>query len=481
MTVPVLSPAPQRPADRTLALELGADDKAENPYRLVPFDVPSGVTRLEVRFFYPKAENCVIDLGLGDPALGPYPSKCGLRGWSGGARERIVVGRDAATPGYEAGDIMPGRWQVILGLYRLPEHPVEVRLDIRFSFEPRTIVAASAIPDPVRRTAGWYKGDLQSHCFHSDAYGAPEHLHATALREGLDFLAVTDHNTTAQQRAYFDRASSEDLIFIPAYEFTTEWGHANVFGARRVHDFRATSDQDVIDMVRRIRDSGALFSINHDKPTIPWRWAVPDADCMEVWQSHWLAGNHISLARYQSRLSEGRRMTAVGGSDFHQPATEPPGNPFTLARPCTYLWLEELSLSAILDALRHGRSFVTEAPDGPMLAISADGCGMGGHLPAGPTTLEVDVSGGAGDMVQIWDASGPIASRPVASERETLVFVLPNPQKFVRAELVARATHDAIRDNLFAFLGAERPGHSQWDDGVGQPIRRALTSPIYIA
>src|SRR5690606_26614743 len=95
-------------------------DKAENPYQLVPIEVPEGTTRLEVRYRYPQSQSCVIDLGVGDPTLTDFPSERGLRGWSGGARDWFFIGVDAATPGYEPGPIPAGTWQIILGLYRVP-------------------------------------------------------------------------------------------------------------------------------------------------------------------------------------------------------------------------------------------------------------------------------------------------------------------------------------------------------------------------
>ena len=301
------------------------------------------------------------------------------------------------------------------------------------------------------------------------------------LREGLDFLAVTDHNTVSQQQAYFDAASSDGLIFIPAYEFTTEFGHANVYGARSVFDFRTETDGDVQSMVRRIRDSGALFSVNHDKPNHPWRWDLPETiDCQEVWQSHWLAGNHISLARYQARLASGMRITAIGGSDFHQPATEPENNPVTLARPTTFLWLEDLSLTAILDAMRAGRSFVTESPTGPLLTISAGAVPMGGQCAPDVNRLSLRVAGGAGEQVDIWDARGRFASFAVTEDDWRGDCDISDAEGFVRAELVAVASRDQIIAGIAQFLGPRWTDFPEWAGSVDEPVRRALTSPIYL-
>ena len=479
MNAPIPNSNRQTPACLATRVGFLPADKAQSPYQLVPFEVPEGTTRLEVRYGYTQSESCVIDLGVGDPSLTDFPSEQGLRGWSGGARDWFFIGLDAATPGYEAGPIPAGTWHVILGLYRVPPEGVSVEIEVRFSGDARTLRTTHPAPYVRRVGAGWYRGDLQAHTFHSDAKGAPEYLHATARREGLDFLAVTDHNTTTQQAAYFDAASSPELVFVPAYEFTTEFGHANVFGATRVFDFRVRNGDDVVGMIERIRASGALFSVNHDKPTIPWQYPVPEIDCMEVWQAPWLAGNHISLAKYQARLAEGRRITAIGGSDFHQPAVEPPGNLLTLARPCTFLWIEELSVPAILEALRKGRSFVTESPDGPGLVMRHGEAGHGEEV-AWDGAVEVTATGAAGDRLELWDATGSVAVREIDSDDWSSRIEIADPQGFVRAEIVAKASRRRIVEEMLAFLGDRIHGHVEYDDAVDHPVRRALTSPIYL-
>ncbi|MXQ09810.1 PHP domain-containing protein [Alphaproteobacteria bacterium GH1-50] len=464
----------------TIRRRIDRQDKARSEYFLIPFDVPEGVTRVDIRFSYPKASDCVIDLGLGTPDMGDFPSEGALAGWSGGARSQIFVATDAATPGYRPG-LWPGRWQVILGFYKLPETPVEITLDIVFDRTPRAAARAQSPRLPKRAGAGWYRGDLQCHTFHSDARGAPETLHQTARREGLDFLAVTDHNTTTAHAAYFDRDDSAVPVFIPAYEFTTAAGHGNVFGAREVADFRVANSDDVRRMVARLRAQGHLFSVNHDKPDIPWTYDLPEIDCMEVWQAPWMAGNHISLARYQERLAAGLRITAIGGSDFHQPESDDSGNLATLARPCTFLWCEELSVAGVLDALRAGQSFVTEAPEGPRLTIRVGEVGHGGAVPASEAHLLIcQATGAPGDMIEIWDARGRIAQQRIETPDHDTVLEVVGPVGFVRAQIVAERSRADIVAAARAHVAAGRGGRMDWEGSWDKPVIRALTSPIYI-
>ena len=190
----------------TLRASVTPADRAADPYFYLPFDVPEGTTRIDATLAYPKAADCVIDLGCLDPRVGPWPAREGFRGWSGGARDGFFVATDDATPGYVHGPIPPGRWQVILGLYKLPPAGAEVTVTVAFDASPRATLPQPERTFPVRAGEGWYKGDLHSHTFHSDARGAPELLHAAARQAGLDFLAVTDHNTTTGRRYFHPRA-----------------------------------------------------------------------------------------------------------------------------------------------------------------------------------------------------------------------------------------------------------------------------------
>jgi hypothetical protein len=452
-------------------------DQARNPYFYVPFEVPEGTTRIDVTLDYAKAADCIIDLGAFDPRDTGYPTMEGFRGWSGGARSSYFIATDDATPGYIHGDIPTGTWNVILGLYQVPEAGAEVTVSIALDAAPRPVTPQPPRTFPMRKGAGWYKGDLHCHTFHSDAKGAPETLHAAARQAGLDFLAITDHNTITQRR-YFHPQSSSDLVFVRGMEVTTAVGHANVFGVDEWIDFRMTKPSDAHVLERLVHDKGGLLSINHDKPVIPWDYEMPAADCQEVWQSTWLDHNWISLGRYQQRLAEGMRLSAIGGSDYHQPADLKPEGPLVLARPTTVLWLPELSEDAVLAAMKSGYGYVTESPDGPHLEITGGAAVMGGEVPH-LHSVEIYVRGAKGDDLVLIDTTGPIATLPITEADWRVSSELPSVQGFVRAEIIAQASRQGLIDDLLASV----PGKAVVAAGPGlaeQPIRRALSNPIYI-
>lgn len=454
-------------------------DQTRSPYFYIPVEVSPGTTRIDVTLAYPKANDAVIDLGMLDPRATDYPSEYGFRGWSGGARDTFFVATDDATPGYIHGEIQPGTWKIILGLYKVPAAGLDVTVNTSFDAMPRALTPQPERTFPVRAGAGWYKGDLHCHTFHSDARGAPEILHAAAKQAGLDFLAIADHNTITQRR-YFCPNSSPDLVFVRAMEITTATGHANVYGVDEWIDFRMSQPSDAHTLARLVHEKGGLLSINHDKPTIQWDYELPEIDCQEVWQSHWLAWNWVALARYQQRLASGLRISLIGGSDFHQPAELQPEGPFVLARPTTFLWLHELSEDAVLAAMKAGRGYVTESPTGPHLSITANGQSMGSVLPAGPVEASAMVKGGEGDRLVWLDATGPIHEQLVDSAEWHGTFS-GTPKTFLRAELIAEAGRQSIVDAFVTGLeGKTLPWQLQGADLTNQLIRRALSNPIYI-
>ncbi|KZL10912.1 CehA/McbA family metallohydrolase [Pseudovibrio sp. Ad26] len=454
-------------------------DQLKDPYFYLEFEVPEGTTRFDVSLNYPKAKDCIIDLGCLDPEITPFPAISGFRGWSGGARDSFFIALDDATPGYVHGQIEPGTWQIILGLYKVPENGADVDLTICFDRAPRKLAPQPVTPNPVRQGAGWYKGDLHCHTFHSDARGAPELLHAAAKQAGLDFLAIADHNTTTQRR-YFHPHSSQNLVFVRGMEVTTAVGHANVFGIDDWLDFRMTKPDHAHIVAKAAHDRGGLFSINHDKPPIDWTYELPETDCMEVWQSAWLMYNWVSLARYQKRLSDGHQISLIGGSDYHQPDRLLPEGPLVLARPTTVLWLDELSEQAVLSAMKAGLGYVTEGPDGPHLSLTSGLARMGDKLPASTHSFSVHVKGAKGDVLRWVDATG-LRKEDVLTEDEQQISFNQPVTGFLRTEIVARENHtELLAEFLGAFKGKKLPLGLTEEDILEQPIIRALSNPIYI-
>ena len=93
----------------------------------------------------------------------------------------------------------------------------------------------------------------------------------------------------------------------------------------------------------------------------------------------------FSSAKYwDSQLRAGHRLAAIGGSDNHN-ATTPPGEVGAIGWPATAVEADELSVPAILNGIRAGRTFIDlTASRDKMLDFEAEAEGasakMGGTL-----------------------------------------------------------------------------------------------------
>ncbi len=333
------------------------DDRADSVWHYLPFEVPLGCPGVRIELAYDRAAG-VLDLGLIDPD--------GWRGWSGGARDQILIGPDAATPGYLNRGLPAGQWKVVLGLHRLAATGVGYRLSV--SAEAVAVAPPTPVPVPARRPRRvlpsvdgltWLAGDLHAHTLHSDGVLSIEELAALAVGNGLDFLAVTDHNTVSHHEFLPAATARYGIDLLPGQEVTTADGHANAFGDIGWIDFRQPADTWVAEVARR----GGSLSINHpSRGDCSWRHplrAMPPL--AELWHSSWLDRRDGGPLAWW--LAAGR-PTPVGGSDWHRPGTDAaPGTPTT--------WVA-CADGDVLGGLAAGRTAISAAYDAPVLLRAGD-------------------------------------------------------------------------------------------------------------
>src|SRR5580658_3017026 len=166
------------------------EDRFISPWHYLPVEVPPGTCALRVELEYERS-GAIMDLGC----LGP----ASFRGWSGGARREFVITADAATPGYLAGELEPGTWQVIIGLHRVPGGGAEYTVTARTSSTPGELMPGPPpeimppLPDrpaarvlPASEGRRWLAGDLHTHTVHSDGGMTVPELARFAVGRGLD-------------------------------------------------------------------------------------------------------------------------------------------------------------------------------------------------------------------------------------------------------------------------------------------------------
>jgi hypothetical protein len=382
----------------------------QDQYLYVPFTMPPGMARLEVSYTYTGhgEGECVIDLGVMENDR--------VRGWTGGARSSFFIATAKATPGYQPGPLTPGPWAVMLGTYRIPPEGATCRVTIAMqAAEPR-----------------WLKGDLHHHTHHSDGAHSVAEVMKLAEEAGLDFIALTDHNTITQNTV---RCESP-VLAIPGLEVTTNHGHLNILGARELVDFRFRTAAEFR------RPAAGLVVLNHPHCDFcPWEHDFAfDFDLAEVWNGLWTARNERALAWWQAELAAGRRVPAVGGSDCHRVEL------FSVIRtgaPTTYVLAADATVEAILEGLKAGRVMISDMQDGPAIwmtpgpgeTVAPGSCEVSIRLErAEDCTLRlIDRTGiiyeaPAGDTTYVWEAaSGNFLRAELRSDFTGMVRALTNP------------------------------------------------------
>ncbi|MCZ2404640.1 CehA/McbA family metallohydrolase [Paenarthrobacter sp. Z7-10] len=328
-------------------------DRVATPYLDVPFEVSDPTSSLEVRLEYDRSKG-VIDLGCDGPAE--------WRGWSGGTKTGFVITETEATCGYIPGTPELGEWSVVLGLHKIPAEGLEFHLLISTPAEhrvepvpPAPPVSAVERPSLKRRPFAaadglpWFAGDFHAHTLHSDGALSIRALAAEAVSNGLDFLAVTDHNTVSHHRHLPGVSAEYGIALLPGQEVTTARGHANAFGSLPWIDFRR-HPQTWVDSVE---PAGGVLSINHPvSRDCSWQWSLDrKPGHAEIMHSSWQSSaTDTGIWAWWNAWGTASAIP-LGGSDFHRP-----GEGVSVGTPTTWVAAEEASPESILEGVKRGRT-----------------------------------------------------------------------------------------------------------------------------
>ncbi|HEY2043127.1 MAG TPA: CehA/McbA family metallohydrolase, partial [Jatrophihabitans sp.] len=221
---------------------------------------------------------------------------------------------------------------------------------------------------PTADGLNWLAGDLHAHTLHSDGALTIDELAALASGNGLDFLAVTDHNTVSHHEHLPAAGDRYGIALLPGQEVTTAAGHANAFGDIGWVDFRRPAD----DWVSEVAARGGLLSINHPlRGDCAWRHPLATMPPLaEVWHSSWRDRQDGGPLAWWLAA---RFPTPIGGSDWHRPGDIAPGWPTT--------WVACAADGDVLAGLAAGRTAISAGRDAPVLlrvgdelvAVDADG------------------------------------------------------------------------------------------------------------
>ena len=389
----------QEPCSKRLQ---GTVPEGPETYFFVPFEVPQDIVEIEVIHDDLSTEN-ILDWGLDDPN--------GFRGWGGGKSEAAKVGLEAASPSYVPGPIPAGTWEVVVGKAKIVETPADydvcviLRTEATLEPQPRMPYQDPGVLDDEAR---WYAGDFHVHTVQSD--GRPTMREALEFADGLglDFIMLSEHNTNSGLTLYGNlQPDFPTLLMVPGLEWTTYSGHAHAIGALQWVDQKVgVRGVTVEGAIEAIQEQGAIFSIDH--PFVPggdfctgcsWDLEV-DPTLVEGVEAQ--GGILNSIEFWEQICAEGSHAAALGGSDDHDGGQGSGIFYAPMGTPTTLVFAEKLSVDAILEGVRSGRTVVkVRGIDDPMLETELSGERVGDTVFADTATLSVRVTGGAGQSVQV--------------------------------------------------------------------------------
>ncbi|MBL8913070.1 MAG: PHP domain-containing protein [Archangium sp.] len=442
------------------------DDASE--FFTVPFTVAPGTVELEIRHDDLSSSN-ILDWGL-------FAADGGFVGWGGGNSEPALVGPLASSRSYSLATLTPGTWNVLVGKALVTQKPAKYRLEI----ESRTTPTLSAqqrtawMPVTLAVSSRFYAGDLHVHSTQSgDARATLDEIAALAAKRGLDFVALSEHNTLTTLDFLNDAQSrSPTVLLVPSVEFTTYAGHLNAFGATQLPDFWfGVSNRTLADAVADFAAQGAVPTVNH--PTLDlgtfcigcaWEHgAVDGLAAVEVgvggWDETGSLFDESALAFWEAQASRGIHLTAVGGSDDHRAGVGRNQTQSELGSPTTMIFAHELSVAGLTRGLLDGRTVVKlRGPDDPMIEVVLPNMAHDRDTYLGEQVeLSARVTGGVGHTL-VWIENGVVArTDQIDVSPFSADFVLKAPSgntARVRAEV--RVDQQPRTVTSFVWVGTSR-------------------------
>lgn len=289
----------------------------------------------------------------------------------------------------------------------------------------------------------------------------PEQLVAGARAAGLDFLAITEHNTSDTHGAWSQHIG-DDLLVILGQEVTTQTGHWLALGVTpgRVVDWRYGVQDNMVDRyLAEVHQAGGLCVAAHPHAPYPsgtFMYPYEGFDVVEVWNGQWSsevpwqADNEAALADWGGSLAadihQGPWRPAIGNSDTHLE--------HQIGIPHTVVLADELSVDAILAGICAGRSWIA-ASDAIELSFTVTvgdhSAGIGEPVKIGdePAVVRVEVRGVPSGIVSLHTEEGRVygASLPVTGSGIVERHITAEESTFIRTEVRDLKGHMAALSN----------------------------------
>ena len=190
-----------------------------------------------------------------------------------------------------------------------------------------------------------YIGALHMHSIFSDGSGKVDDIAKFADEVGLDFIALTDHNTLRALKEGYEKWYGKTLLLVGCEINDKEnRNHYLAFNIDNTFSTRLSAKE----YVKKVKDAGGIGFLAHphekrthmaEHPPYPWtEWDTDDFNGIEIWNhmSEWME-NLTEENKYKSflhplktieappeetlkvwdELNQKRKVSAIGGVDAH--------------------------------------------------------------------------------------------------------------------------------------------------------------------
>ncbi len=216
------------------------------------------------------------------------------------------------------------------------------------------------------------KGDFHTHSVFSDGTVWPENRVDEAWRDGLDVIAITDHDRYNPNAAYLKydnntpfsiaakQAGRKNILLVQATEITRRMppGHFNALFVTdaNLEGLKDTSRQAFLASVETFVNQGAVIVWNHPG------WAAQQKDTVKWFEIHqilldkgWLHGievfNYIEWYPIALEWAMKKGLAPFANSDIHDPIVVAYGDEPEFIRPMTLVFAKERTLAGVKEAI----------------------------------------------------------------------------------------------------------------------------------
>jgi hypothetical protein len=211
---------------------------------------------------------------------------------------------------------------------------------------------------PVPQFADGYRvvaADLHVHAYPGDGALPPWELSHEAWRRRLDAVALTNHNQMLPGMLAAAVPVPQQALLIPGEEVTTPAYHMAAVGITQRVGWRSA----VVDLASQVHAQGGAAIVAHPDHKV---WRAFDSPAIRA-----IDGVEVAYPSMESRGADYRdyvvfhtlaravkpRIAAIGSTDFHDLAP--------LGEYRTYLFVRDLSVAGIVEAIRDGRTVACDA------------------------------------------------------------------------------------------------------------------------